>query len=226
MKMMNIFKKLKKYIKIYLSLAHIKVLIIIIFLSTIAFCLSVYYLVIDSFVSSLFANIFAGLITGIVLYLISSVKSISLYRTECLINWLNNIHEDYLKYNEMHYKLISYKEDDFVSKEELYEFIYDVLCFGHNINVKIIQSQFDKSLPFDSYKYFKNSFNYDAIEQIKIDKELGEKIMSLSIADFSKTEIRDIFRDMNYTLSSLNSDIFNKIKDLEIKKKIINTALL
>ena len=126
----------------------------------------------------------------------------------------------------MHYKLISYKEDDFVSKEELYEFIYDVLCFGHNINVKIIQSQFDKSLPFDSYKYFKNSFNYDAIEQIKIDKELGEKIMSLSIADFSKTEIRDIFRDMNYTLSSLNSDIFNKIKDLEIKKKIINTALL
>ncbi len=31
---------------------------------------------------------------------------------------------------------------------------------------------------------------------------------------------------MNYTLSSLNSDIFNKIKDLEIKKKIINTSLL
>ncbi len=90
---------------------------------------------------------------------------------------------------EMHY---SYKKDDFLSREELYEFIYDVLCFGHNINVKITQSQFDKSLPFNSYyKYFKSSFNYDAIKQIKIDEELREKIMSLSIADFSKTEIRE-----------------------------------
>lgn len=53
-----------------------------------------------------FANIFAGLVTGIVLSLFSTVKAFSLYKTEALIDWLNNLHNDYMNYNKMSRKIL------------------------------------------------------------------------------------------------------------------------
>ncbi len=87
----------------------------------------------------MFANIFAGLVTGIVISLISTIKSMTLYRTECLIDWLNSLHKDILEYTGMYRKMIFRNQCDFVDDEVFYNHIYDTLCCGNNINVKIIQ---------------------------------------------------------------------------------------
>lgn len=39
----------------------------------------------NDYISSLLANIFSGIVTGLVINLILTIKSISLYQTECLI---------------------------------------------------------------------------------------------------------------------------------------------
>ena len=87
-------KKIKKNVKVYCGLRHLKLLIIIVALSILTLCISSFYHGKDEYLSSIFANIFAGLVTGIVLSLFSTVKAFSLYKTEALIDWLNNLHND------------------------------------------------------------------------------------------------------------------------------------
>lgn len=144
-------KKIKKNVKVYCGLRHLKLLIIIVALSILTLCISSFYHGKDEYLSSIFANIFAGLVTGIVLSLFSTVKAFSLYKTEALIDWLNNLHNDYMNYNKMSRKILFYNEDEFLTEEELYNYIYDVLCCGNDINVIISQGRFDQSLPFNSY---------------------------------------------------------------------------
>ena len=111
-------KKLWKRVKLYFSLPHFGVVGIVLLLSVAVFMLSVLFKESDSFLSSVFANIFAGLITGLVISLISAIKTMSLYRTECLITWLNCLHEDILEYIEMHRKLMLFKNDDELKKRK------------------------------------------------------------------------------------------------------------
>lgn len=217
---------LKRNIKIYSELPHLKVLMIIVVLSIVTLGISIFYHGKNEYLSSIFANIFAGLITGIVLSVISAVKSFSLYKTEVIIDWLNNLHEDYMNYNEMSRKLLFYKEGDLASDDELQDYIYDVLCCGNDISVVISQGRFNQSLPFNPYKYFKKTFNFDAVEQMNSNNELRDEILRTHFTEQDESEVRDIFRNMSDSLFSLNVNIVKEIENLKIKRKAINAFWL
>lgn len=221
-------KKLKhilKNIKLYASLPHFWITGIILVLSIIACIISIKFMSSNPFLSSVFANIFAGLITGIVISLISTIKSITLYRTECIINWLESLHKDILQYIEMHRKMIFRKEDDF-NDEAFYNHIYDTLCCGHGINTTISQGQFNQTLPFNSYEYIKKHFNYDAIKHYKNDENLREKVIRLDVNTMKSNKLIDLFAEMEHRLFSLNVDIINHITYLKARRKAINISFM
>ena len=179
----------------------------------------------NPFLSSIFANIFAGLVTGIVISLISTVKSITLYRTESIINWLESLQKDTLRYIKMHRKMIFRKENDF-NNETFYDHIYDTLCYGHDINTTISQGQFNQTLPFNSYKYMKKHFDYDAIDYYENDDELREQVMILDVTTINNKELIDLFSEMDKRLNTLNRDLIKHITYLKTRKKAINISLM
>lgn len=220
-------KKLWKRVKLYFSLPHFWVVGIVLLLSVAVFMLSVLFKDSNPFLSSVFANIFAGLITGLVISLISAIKTMSLYRTECLITWLNRLHEDILEYMEMHRKLMLFKnEEEFKNEEVLYNYIYDTLCCGENINVTISQGRFKESLPFNPYEYFKKKFKYDAVSHSEENSELREKILVLEVSNITSKELRILFENMYKQLFILNGGILEHIINLEARKKAINISLM
>ncbi len=219
-------KQMWRNIKVYASLPHFWILGIILVLSIIACAISITCMEHNPFLSSVFANIFAGLITGIVISLISTIKSITLYRTECLIEWLDSLHKDILEYISMYQKMVFGSQKDFDDDEKLYNHIYDTLCCGNNINVTISQGRFNHSLPFDSYKYMKNKFGYDAINCSKNNEKLREQIMLLDAKNVTKNELRNLFENMDRQLKSLNGEILKHITNLKIRKKAINISFM
>ena len=132
-------------IKLYAGLPHFWISGLIIILSIISFTISVIYYDNNPFVSSVFANIFAGLVTGIVISLISTIKSITLYRTECLIEWLDLLHKEILVYIGMYQKMMFWNHSN-RDEEAFYNHIYDTLSYGNNINVTISQGRFNSSI--------------------------------------------------------------------------------
>ena len=220
-------KRLWKRIKLYFSLPHFWVVGIVLFLSVVVLALSVLFKGGNPFLSSVFANIFAGLITGLVISLISAIKAMSLYKTECLIKWLNCLHEDILEYMEMHRKLMLFKNDEELKTDEaLYSYIYDTLCRGENINVTISQGRFNESLPFNPYEYFKKEFKYDAVIHSKENSTLREKIMVLEVSNITSKELRILFENMDKQLFILNGKILKQITNLEARRKAINVSLM
>lgn len=219
-------KQMWRNIKVYASLPHFWILGIILVLSIIACAISVVCMKSNPFLSSVFANIFAGLITGIVISLISTIKSITLYRTECLIEWLDSLHKDILEYMGMHRKMVIRSQNDFDGEETLYNHIYDTLCRGNSINETISQGQFDHSLPFDSYKYMKNKFGYDAINCSRNNNQLREQIMLLDVKSVTPNELRNLFENMDRQLKILNGKILMHITNLKTRKKAINISFM
>lgn len=220
-------KKLWRRIYLYMKLPHFWVLGIVLLLSIGFFFLSVFYKDSNPFLSSLFANIYAGLITGLVISLISAIKAMSLYKTECLIRWLNCLHEDILKYMEMHRKLMLFKNDEELKSDEaLYNYIYDTLCQGESINVTISQGRFKESLPFNPYEYFKKEFKYDAVIHSKENGILREKIMALAVSNITGKELRRLFENMDKQLFILNGEILKHITTLESRRKAMNVSLM
>lgn len=223
----NRLKRLWKRIKLYFGLPHFWMVGKVMLFSVVAFMLSVFFKDSNSFLSSVFANIFAGLITGLVISLISAIKTMSLYRTECLINWLNCLHEDILEYMGMHRKLMLFKnEEEFRNEEVLYNYIYDTLCCGENINVTISQGRFKESLPFNPYEYFKKELKYDAVSNSKENSELREKILVLEVSNITSQELRILFEKMYKQLFILNGEILKHITNLEARRKAINVSLM
>ena len=220
-------KKLWKKIKLYICFPHFWVLGIVLLLSILVLILSVLLKDGAPFLSSVFANIFAGLITGLVISLISAIKEMSLYKTECLIKWLNSLHKDIFEYKEMHRKLMFFNNNEELKNDEaLYDCIYDTLCSGENINATISQGRFKESLPFNSYEYFKKEFKYDAVSHSKENKKLREKIMNLEVSNITSKELRILFEDMDTQLFMLNAEIMKHVEILEVRKKTINSSLM
>lgn len=217
------FKNIFKNIKIYLGLPHFWILFIVIILATGFLILSFFYRYKSSFLSSIFSNVFAGLITGVVLSLISTVKAIDLYRTECLIKWLEDIHADCLSFIDLRIKFI--RREDFDSYEEFDNYIYDALCCGNDICVKISQGQFDKSLPFNSYKYCKKNFSFDTIIISEKNEKLHEKILNSDLSNFTQKDLFNLFEEMENQIWQLNRGVVSKISKLKIKKKAINISV-
>lgn len=212
-------KYFEKFLKSYFLLPHIWVLIIILLFSCLFLILSIYYKDVNPFVSSIYANIFAGLLTGVVLSLMSSIKAISLYRTESQIKWLDKIHNECRKFLIESKKL--YFQKKFESDVAKYDAVYDLLCLGNDISVIISQGQFNDTLPFNTYKYCKKKLNFDVIEQQDKNSLLRDDIIELeSIID--SVDCRKLFKDMDDAIFKLNSSVLDKKRQLEIKVKAIN----
>jgi hypothetical protein len=165
------------------------------------------------------------LVTGIAVYIISGVKNIFVYSTEGKIKWLNSIHSDYLSFNN-HYKSTLQKigQKEF-SSEELYNQIYDLLCEGNNIPATIAQSQYDKKLSFNPYKFFLKTLKYDAVQQMKLNNETRDIIMDLDTSRLTPKRFLEIFDNMEHSLFLLNASIISKIKELEITQNISNKSI-
>ena len=106
--------------------------------------------------------------------------------------------------------------------EELYDEIYDVLCDGNNIASTIAQSQYDKKLAFNPYKYFLKKLKFDAVEQMKNNNETRDKVMNIDMRTLTHKQLREIFDDMEHSLFTLIAAILSKVKEFEIKQKISN----
>jgi hypothetical protein len=218
-------KQIWKSFKLYVSLPHFWILGIILVLSIISCMISMVCMKSNPFLSSVFANIFAGLITGIVISLISTIKSMTLYRTECLIDWLDSLNKDILEYMRMHRKMVFGRQCDF-DNDTFYDHIYNTLCLGNNINVTISQGRFNQSLPFNPYKYVKKKFEYDTTNCSRNNEELREKIIELDVSNVTNNELINLFGDMDRQLKELNGKIIKHIAHLEARKKVINISFL
>lgn len=214
------FKKKIKIIKVYFSLPHVWMLIIIMVLSVLFLLLSLVEK--DEFLSSMYANIFSGLLTGVILSLISWIKSVSLYRTHCIINWLENIHKECLKFiNESRKVYIANKKQN-LSEQEQFDEVYNLLCLGNSINESISQGQYNETFPFDTYKYCKKKLRFDSIKEQTENIKIKEKIQTINISTISKKELKTLFKDMDNSIFTLNKKILDKITELKIKNKVIN----
>ena len=71
----------------------------------------------------------------------------------------------------------------------------------------ISQGRFNRSLPFNSYKYVKKKFNYDATSFSKNNEKLREQIMMLDVRTVTNNELRDLFKDMDRQLTILNVEL-------------------
>lgn len=202
------------------SLPHFLTVIILLLLAAVSLMISYYFQDEATFLSSVFSSIFAGLVTGIAVCLISGVKNIVAFNIEGKISWLNSVHLDYLKFNKHYRNVLQKIGKPGISDEELYDEIYDVLCDGNNISSTISQSQFDKTLSFNPYKYFLKKLKFDAVEQMKCNNKTRDAVMSLDIHTLTHKRFREIFEDMEHSLFALNATVVSKIKELEIKQNI------
>lgn len=218
-------KRVSKKIKIYMALPHVWILFIVVLLALIMFGLSFVYRETNSFLSSIFANIFAGLLTGVIICLITTIKSISLYRTECKIKWLEDLHKACFNFNSMYNDMLLSGKNKFKSDEDFYEYVYNTLCCGNEVSHIISQSCFKEVLPFDPNKYCKKEFSFDAEETLNDNYILRDKIMEQDISRESITKIIEMFKPMEQQISTLNSKILKKINELKIKQRAITVSI-
>lgn len=90
----------------------------------------------------------------------------------------------------------------------------------------ISQGRFNHSLPFDSYKYVKKKFEYDATNCSANNEKLREQIMILDVKNVTNNELRNLFKDMDNQLKILNGKILKHITYLKARKKAINISFM
>ena len=217
-----LWKSFMKFLKVYFSLPHIWISIIISILCVVTLFLAMLFEK-DTTISSIMANIFAGLLTGLVISVISLAKGVSLYRTKSKIEWLNSIHKQCLQFiNDWNKIFMPRGKEYFSSDDEKYYAIYDLASLGNGISLVISQSKFKKDIPFNPYKFCKKCFDFDAIEVQKNNEVLKDFISTLDNENINIKLVREQFNDMEKTIRKLNMDILNKIRKLEIKVNAIN----
>ena len=221
---MRKMKKIIKSIRNCFEIPSVLLLSILIILAVAVFFVSFVNYDKNNFVSSIFGNIFSGLISGLIILLISSINSIILYKNGCIKEYLCSIHEDCLKYFKEYNELVTYKCNGDI--DEYYNLIYDVLCVGNDIAVKISQSRFSESIPFNPTIYFKKRFSFDAEEILKRNLILREKIIELNVDNIETKYINNIFYNMNHQIRKLNGDILKEIEKLKIKENYIRLSKL
>lgn len=211
--------------RIYFMLPHVLTLLVIMLLDIVMLVMSVAYRERNEFLSAIYANIFAGLLTGVIICLISTVKSVSLYRTEQIITWLETLQKECFKFLEM-CDISSFPvKRDFKSDDEYYDFVYDTLCCGNEISNKISQSRFIQSLSLNPYKYCKKEFSFDAVSVIESNCDIRDLIVNGNITLSSAKEVAQLFAPMKHQIHDLNSNILKKIKTLKIKQKATRVSI-
>lgn len=217
------FRKIKNifvYLLELLRLPHVILTIVLVILAAISIILSHNTQQQFPFLSSVLSNVFAGLITGIAICLISGTKNIFNYKTKKTVDFLKEVHEECLTFLNAYKEMIGKAGNTNKSRDGFYDEIYDVLCRGNDIDGTISQSQFNKTLPFNPYKYFKKSLKYDAVEQMKKNELLRDKVLLLNANTVSFKELIGLFADMERNAFLLNGKVLSKINEIEIRQNI------
>ena len=203
-------RKIKKSLSVYMSFPQVWVFASILALTIVAFFASIYAE--EKYWGSLSSNIFAGLVTGLVISLLSGVRQVYTVVQQKKMDWLQELQELIRDYFSMDHDFLvnNYRGLD------RDDFIYDMGARANWISEHIIQSIFDKRLPFNSMNYCKKNYAFDA-------KSFAEKCESLHVALYEqeytddKRSVRELFRDVDSEIKSLNSKVYRDIKDIEIK---------
>lgn len=180
----------------------------------------------NSFWSAIFANIFAGLITGLVICLISGSKQIAVAKMREKKAWLEKIAHMLMEYFSGYHQLQKMKFDKFDGDEEKFNYIYDVGSHANWINEEILQSSFNKTLSFNSIKYSKNNFGYDALSLCDAFEELHGNLQLLDVEFPSSKKILEYFDLVNPALKKLNSGVQTAIKNLDIRLSEIQKTII
>ena len=227
--MKKLFRKIKSaaiYISELLRLPQIIMVLILIVISILTIISSCCIQQINPFISSVLSNIFSGLITGIAICLIAGAKNAFHYNTETKIRFLKDVHLACKEFFSAHKALIKKYADKNVSRDNLLNDLYDVMCKGNDIDGIISQSQFNNAIPFNPYKFFVKSLNYDAVERIKRNEILRDSVFSINIETITLKEIIDFFSEMEKNVFILNGKVLSKMREYEIRRNISEKTVL
>ena len=208
--MKNKLTNTKSAFGVYLSFPQVWVFISILSLTIITFVISICTK--DQYWGSLFSNVFAGLITGLVLSMLSGVRQVYIVVQQRKTDWLQDLHKMILDYYSMRhdFSVNNYRGMD------RDDFIYDMGAHTNWIKEHIIQSTFDRRLPFNPTDYCAKKLAFDV-------NLFSEKCTSLhsAICDGQYTDdkrsVWELFRSVDSEINALNRKICNDIRDIEIK---------
>lgn len=214
-------------VEIFLRFPHIWTCIIILLISTVDLLIS-YWLNThgESYWSSIFANLFAGFVTGFVICLISSVKQIHIIKMQEKRIWLTHLLEMILEYNSIHRKLLHLHFDKFDRNKEAFDLIYDAGSHANWINDEILQSSLSKTLSFNTIRYCKKQFGYDAVALCKEFEDLHETLNALDIDCPGSKAILKSFETIDRLLWNLGSEVRKAIDDLDIRLSEIQKSII
>lgn len=227
----KVAKKIKdvcSYISRALSFPHMRLALILLVGAIITLVLSVVIEKAASYWSSVLSNVFAGLITGLVLCLVSGSRQRNIAGMNTKLEWLKNLDKVIQRYSAEYSKLRQMK--NFTKYEEqddtLFEFIYDVAVCAEDINTVIIQSTFNKNLPFNSLNFCKETFGYDADKMSEQCDDLLLQINAIDIKCPGKKEIVGYFDSVQKEIKNLKYNIYSEIKSTNDYLEEINKTII
>lgn len=190
--------QLQKKIAIYLSFPQVWLFLTILIFTVIALVLS--FSIADEKLASLFSNVFAGLVTGLVLSGLSGTRQIYLAVQKQKIEWINTLQKKISEYRNITNKFIA---DDY-DPAERGDFIYDMGCYANWIKDYIVQSSFDKRIPFDTIKYCEKNYDFNREDFTEESESLHEDLASLENED--KRSVLDRFEKIDNIIRALYSN--------------------
>ncbi len=211
-------RKFYKRFRIYISLPQIWLFFIILILAIIMLICSLNAK--SGYLSSLYSNIFAGLITGVVISLLSGIRQIYIVLLERKHTWLQKLHQLIMDYKEIYLEFIK----DNYNNMDREDYIYDMGAHISWVNEHILQSSFDQRLSFNTVKYSKNHYKFDAILFSEEVDKLRDNIRSGKYSE--KEDVLSLFDPFERKLIDLNIDVCNEMKDIEIKIAAAQKSLL
>ena len=215
------------HLKTALTFPHIWISAIILLLAGITLWLSFELTLLDkAYWSSIFANIFAGLVTGFVLCLVSGAKQIAITKMREKKAWLDNLANMLKDYFSGYQQLQRMKFQKFDGNEDTFKFIYDIGSHANWVNDEILQSSFNKVLPFDSIKYSKRYLGYDALSLCSVFEELHGNLYSLDVDYPSSKQILAYFDSVTPALRSLNTAVLAATRSLDIRLSEIQKTIV
>lgn len=226
-KVKNFFRRIVRWVSIYIKFPHLWIAVIILFFSIIALLISIHLNTYGiQYWSSIFANIFAGLITGLIICLIAGVKQISIVqlksKRQFLVELAANIEQYRQAYDELRSKNFSQCDEI----DGLFDLIYDVGVFANDVNSFVQRASFDETLGFQPVEYCKKHLNYDAFSLAHIYQELHDHLWLIEAENLGKREIVQYFDVVNRKLRALNHVAYQKIRELDVLLEAINRSLL
>ena len=219
-------RKRTKKLKLWFSLPHLWVSIIIFLMSLIAIGWSVYLNYIENdYWSSMLANIGGGLLTGLILCLVSGIKQFSIARLRSKEIFLNNIKSKIAEYDAQYCELYEKPFCRHTDIEGLFDFIYETGSLANWVNEYILQASFDELWAVNPREYCKR-LGYDAYALTDKYEALHQNLYLIDVNNPSKKEILSYFDDVNTEQRQLNRIIYHELKVLALKIETINRTII